>query len=99
MRKGIVGGLHNETGCIMSEGNTYNFNIKIVNGTVANGHQVDFELNQYDGVVKVDGLGATKPTPAPQPKQKPKHKQKENTASKLVDNFAVDNRELLTEDK
>ena len=95
MAKGTVAGFHNGVGCIITEEKKYDFNASQVEGGIRNGAEVEFEFK--NGVLTVYGIGATKPTPAPQPKQKPK--QKQNSTSKLVDNFTVDNRELLTEDK
>ena len=95
MVKGTVAGFHNGVGCIITEEKKYDFNSNQVEGGIRNGAEVEFEFK--NGVLTVYGIGATKPTPAPQPKQKPK--QKQNSTSKLVDNFTVDNRELLTEDK
>ena len=95
MAKGTIAGLHNGTGCIITEEKKYDFNSNQVEGGIRNGAEVEFEFK--NGVLTVYGIGATKPTKAPEPKQKPK--QKQNSASKLVDNFTVDNRELLTEDK
>ena len=95
MAKGTIAGLHNGTGCIITEEKKYDFNSNQVEGGIRNGAEVEFEFK--NGVLTVYGIGATKPTKAPEPKQKPK--QKQNSASKLVDNFTVDNRELLTEVK
>ena len=95
MAKGTIAGLHNGTGCIITEEKKYDFNSNQVEGGIRNGAEVEFEFK--NGVLTVYGIGATKPTKAPEPKQKPK--QKQNSTSKLVDNFTVDNRELLTEDK
>ena len=95
MAKGTIAGLHNGTGCIITEERKYDFNASQVEGGIRNGAEVEFEFK--NGVLTVYGIGATKPTKAPEPKQKPK--QKQNSTSKLVDNFTVDNRELLTEDK
>ena len=95
MVKGTVAGFHNGVGCIITEEKKYDFNASKVEGGIRNGAEVEFEFK--NGVLTVYGIGATKPTKAPEPKQKPK--QKQNSTSKLVDNFTVDNRELLTEDK
>jgi hypothetical protein len=92
MPRGTIGGLHLNTGQILSEGNVYNFNVNVVDGGIQNHQEIEFELNPDGNVKIIYGTGATKPTKAPAPKQKTK--QKENTTSKIVDN-----RDLLTEEK
>lgn len=89
MHRGKIGGLHLNTGQILSEGNVYNFNVEVVDGGIRNHQEVEFELNPDGNVKIIYGTGANKPTNKPKPTKK-----KENTTSKLVDN-----RELLTEDK
>ena len=89
MLKGKIGGLHLNTGQILSEGNVYNFNVEIVDGGVQNQQEVEFELNPDGNVKIIYGAGANKTTNKLKPTKK-----KENTTSKLVDN-----RELLTEEK
>ena len=89
MPKGKIGGLHLNTGQILSEGNVYNFNVEVVDGGIQNQQEVEFELNPDGNVKIIYGTGANKPTNKPKPTKK-----KENTTSKLVDN-----RELLTEEK
>ena len=86
MKKGKISNYKNGIGQILSEGNTYNFNINVVRANdVADGVNVEFELDHYGNIKIVNCLGATKPTKASKSK-------KENTAK-------ADNRELLTEDK
>ena len=99
MLKGKVSGIFGNTGQIITEGNTYKFNISVVNGTVVNGDEVEFE---HDGkqVNTIYGTNAIKPSvpvkdvPVPEPvKVEPKKKQ--NISKKLLD---LDDRELLTEE-
>ena len=91
MSKGKIGGLHGNTGQILSEGNVYNFNVNVVDGVLKNHQEIEFELDETGDRIKVIyGTGATKPTKAPVPKQK--IKQKENTVK-------ADNRDFLTEEK
>ena len=90
MSKGKIGGLHGNTGQILSEGNVYNFNVNVVDGVLKNHQEIEFELNDDGSVKVIYGTGATKPTKAPVPKQK--IKQKENTVK-------ADNRDFLTEEK
>lgn len=89
MHRGKIGGLHLNTGQILSEGNVYNFNVEVVDGGIQNQQEVEFELNPDGNVKIIYGTGANKPTNKPKPTKK-----KENTTTQLVDN-----RELLTEEK
>ena len=102
MIKGKVSGIFGNTGQIISEGNTYKFNINVVNGTVVNGDEVEFE---HDGkqVNAIYGTNAIKPSvpepvkaePVPEPiKTEPKKRQ--NISKRLLDN---DDRDFLTEEK
>jgi len=93
MLKGKIGGLHLNTGQILSEGNVYNFNVEIVDGGIRNHQEVEFELSPDGNVKIIYGTGANKPTNKPKPTKK-----KENITSELAGKL-VDNRELLTEDK
>jgi len=97
MLKGKIGGLFGQTGQVLSEGNTYNFNINIVDGGLKNCQEIEFELDETGDRIKVIyGTGATKPTKAPAPKQK--QNKKENITSSSPSKL-VDNRDLLTEEK
>jgi hypothetical protein len=99
MPKGTIGGLHGDTGQVLSEGNTYNFNINIVDGGLKNCQEIEFELDETGDRIKVIyGTGATKPTKAPAPKQKQKQNKKENITSSSPSKL-VDNRDFLTEEK
>ena len=95
MPKGQIGGLHGNTGQILSEGNVYNFNVNIVDGGIKNRQEIEFELNDDGSVKVIYGIGATKPTKAPVSKQK--QNKKENITSSSPSKL-VDNRELLTEE-
>ena len=99
MLKGKIGGLFGQTGQVLSEGNTYNFNISVVDGRITNGNEVEFELD--GSTVKVIyGLDSKKPViPAPvKPTPVPVENVVKNKESKTISNL-VDNRDLLTEEK
>jgi len=98
MSKGKIGGLHGNTGQILSEGNVYNFNVNVVDGVLKNHQEIEFELNDDGSVKVIYGTGATKPTKAPVPKQKQKQNKKENITSSSPSKL-VDNRDFLTEEK
>ena len=53
MPKGTIGGLHGDTGQVLSEGNTYNFNINIVDGGLKNCQEIEFELDETGDRIKV----------------------------------------------
>ena len=87
MKKGKIGGLHLNTGQILSEGNVYNFNVNNVNGNIENQQEIEFELVDEGNVKVIFGTGAQKP------KQEPVQTKKENSATKK------NTRVFLTEEK
>ena len=99
MLKGKVSGIFGNTGQIISEGNTYKFNINVVNGTVVNGDEVEFE---HDGkqVNAIYGTNAIKPS-VPEPVKvepvpvKVEPKKRQSISKRLLDN---DDRDFLTEE-
>ena len=97
MPKGFIGGLHMDTGQVLSEGNIYNFNIANVQGTVQNQQEIDFELDDNGNVKVIFGKGAKRVAPAPKlksSKTKPKQKESGDTS-----NSVFDHRDFLTEEK
>ena len=99
MLKGKVSGIFGNTGQIISEGNTYKFNISVVNGTVVNGDEVEFK---HDGqqVNAIYGTNAIKPS-VPEPVKvepvpvKVEPKKRQSISKRLLDN---DDRDFLTEE-
>ena len=87
MKKEKIGGLHLNTGQILSEGNVYNFNVNNVNGNIENQQEIEFELDDEGNVKVIFGAGAQKP------KQEPVQTKKENSATKK------NTRVFLTEEK
>ena len=83
MAKGKIGGLHNTTGQVLSEGNVYNLNINIVQGSIENQNEIEFELDDNGNVKVIYGVGAVKPQP------KRKKQESKNKSNKI----------LLTEEK
>ena len=83
MAKGRVAGFHNTTGQVLSEGNVYNFNINIVQGSIENQEEIEFELDDNGNLKVIYGTGATKQI------IKKKKQESKNTSSKI----------LLTEEK
>jgi hypothetical protein len=69
MKKGKIGGLHLNTGQVLSEGNVYNFNMTNVNGSIENQQEIEFELDGEGNVKVIFGKGAQKPTPTPTKKE------------------------------
>ena len=86
MKKGKIGGLHLNTGQVLSEGNVYNFNMTNVNGSIENHQEIDFELDDEGNIKIIFGTGAQKPTKAPV------QTKKENSSKKSTQVF-------LTEEK
>ena len=85
MAKGKIGGFHSGTGQVLSEGNVYNFNVNIVQGSITNQEEIEFELDENGKIKVIYGKGAEKP----QPIIKKKKQESKNTPSKI----------LLTEEK
>ena len=83
MAKGKIGGFHSGTGQVLSEGNVYNFNVNIVQGSITNQEEIEFELDENGKIKVIYGKGAEKPQP------KKKKQESKNTPSKI----------LLTEEK
>ena len=79
MKKGKIGGFHLRTGQVLSEGNTYNFNISSVQGSIENQQEIEFELDNEGNVKVIFGKGAKKPTKAPRPSKKESSSTKKNT--------------------
>jgi hypothetical protein len=52
MPKGIVSGLYENNGKILSGGNVYNFNLNIARGSIEDGKEINFETDD-NGNVKV----------------------------------------------
>ena len=52
MPKGIVSGLYENNGKILSGGNIYNFNLNIAKGCIEDGKEINFETDD-NGNVKV----------------------------------------------
>lgn len=105
MPKGIIGGLHMNTGQVISEGNVYNFNIANVQGTVVNQQEIDFELDDNGNVKVIFGKGvAPAPKPAvpeaaPTPKPKSSRPKPKPLAPKQKEGNVFDQRDFLTEEK
>ena len=115
MNKGIIGGLMGETGTVITKDGGYNFNIRVVDGIIKNGQEVEFEV-EGNAIKTIYGEGSKKPTNTPQPKIVPKpapvvapkpapvaaHKKPTSFADKVKqkeDTAKTDNREFLTEEK
>ncbi len=52
MPKGIISGLYENNGKILSGGNVYNFNLNIAKGSIEDGKEINFETDD-NGNVKV----------------------------------------------
>ena len=100
MKEGKIINYNNGVGKILSEGNTYNFNLNVVraDNDLNNDQDIIFDIDRYGNVTIIRGTGATKPTKAPVPKQKQKQNKKENITSSSPSKL-VDNRDFLTEEK
>ena len=60
--KGKIAAYHQNVGQILSEGNVYNFNIKLVQGSIKNHKEFDFELDEAGKVKVIYGNGAEGPS-------------------------------------
>ena len=114
MDKGIIGGLMGETGTVITKDGGYNFNIRVVDGIIKNGQEVEFEV-EGNAIKTIYGEGSKKPTNTPQPIIVPKPapvaapkpapvaaskpKSLADTFKKKEDTAKTDNREFLTEEK
>tara|TARA_B110000495_G_C22698693_1_gene411399 strand:+ start:37 stop:348 length:312 start_codon:yes stop_codon:yes gene_type:complete len=103
MHKGKIGGMFGETGQVLSEGKTYNFNINVLNGMITNGTSVEFELDGSK-VKAIYAVGAKKVSVPVEPKVEPvvepvvepkvEPKPRESISKRMIDN-----RDFLTEEK
>ncbi len=55
MPRGIISGLYENNGKILSGGNVYNFNLNIAKGFIENGKEINFEIDESGNVKVVFG--------------------------------------------
>ena len=60
MPKGKIGGFYGNNGQVLSEGNVYNFHLNVAQGSIENGKEIDFELDEHGNVKVIFGNGKPK---------------------------------------